>query len=213
MWRASSAANSSTRPASRHGEAAQARDAGGDRDGEVEGEERLAALGLAADDADGLLGPQPGDQPAVLLRALGETISWLDGKQAHLRRPAVLGSAAGGAAQVSRNSFSSICRASRCGGDGEQLAGDVHQRTRIALGVIGKRGDQLGRHQLGGAGLLQAVFQTLPQFVGRGALESEPHAHAAAEREQLLGSEAFEQAAVTGEHDGEQDMAVEPGGR
>ncbi len=41
----------------RHGEAAQARDAGSDRDGEVECEERLAALGLAADDADGLLAP------------------------------------------------------------------------------------------------------------------------------------------------------------
>ena len=52
-------------PGARHGEAAQARDTGGDGDGEVEGEERLAALGLAADDADRLLGPQPGDQPAL----------------------------------------------------------------------------------------------------------------------------------------------------
>ena len=41
----------------RHGEAAQARDAGSDRDGEVECKERLAAFGLAADDADGLLAP------------------------------------------------------------------------------------------------------------------------------------------------------------
>ena len=56
------------------------------------------------------------------------------------------------------------------------------------------------------------MFQILPQFLGRGALESEPHAHAAAERKQLFGSEAFEQTAVTGQHDGEQDMAVEPGG-
>ena len=42
-----------------HREAAQARRAGGDRDGEVEGEERLAALGLAADDADCLLAQSP----------------------------------------------------------------------------------------------------------------------------------------------------------
>ena len=40
-----------------HGEAAQAGRAGGDRYGEVESQERLAALGLAADDADGLLRP------------------------------------------------------------------------------------------------------------------------------------------------------------
>ena len=43
------------------GEAAQAGGAGGDRDGEVQGEEGLAALRLAADDPDGLFGPQPGD--------------------------------------------------------------------------------------------------------------------------------------------------------
>ena len=40
------------------GEAAQTRGAGGDRDGDVEGEERLPALGLPAQDADGALGPQ-----------------------------------------------------------------------------------------------------------------------------------------------------------
>ena len=100
-------------PGAWHGEAAQTRDAGGDRDGEVQGEERLAALGLAADDADRLLGPQAGDQPALFLRALGETTGGFDRKQGHRRRPAVLGSATGGGVQVSRNSFSSIWRASR----------------------------------------------------------------------------------------------------
>ena len=97
----------------RHREAAQAGDAGGDGDGDVEGEERLAALGLAADDTDGLLGPQAGDQPAVLLGALGEAPCGLDRQQAHRRRAdAALVSVTGGA-QVSRNSFSSIWRASR----------------------------------------------------------------------------------------------------
>ena len=45
-------------------EPAQTRGAGGN--GDVEGEERLAALGLAAHDADRLGGPQLFDQPAVL---------------------------------------------------------------------------------------------------------------------------------------------------
>ena len=44
------------------GEAAQAGDAGGDGDGEVERQEGLAALGLAADDADRLAHPQPIDE-------------------------------------------------------------------------------------------------------------------------------------------------------
>ena len=54
------------------GEAAQAGHAGGDRDGEVEGEEGLAALGLAADDADRLAPPQHVDEPLLAARALFE---------------------------------------------------------------------------------------------------------------------------------------------
>ena len=101
-------------PGAWHGEATQARNACRDRDGEVEGEEGFAALGLAADDPDRLLGPQPGDEPALVLGAIGKAPGGLDGQQVHRRRPAAaLASAAGGAAHVSRNSFSSICRASR----------------------------------------------------------------------------------------------------
>ena len=46
-------------------EAAQAGDAGGDRHGDVEGEEGLAAFGLAADDADRLSRPEPVDEPLL----------------------------------------------------------------------------------------------------------------------------------------------------
>ena len=41
------------------------------------------------------------------------------------------------------------------GRDREQFAGDGHQRARVALGVIGERGDQFRGHQLDGAGLLR----------------------------------------------------------
>ena len=54
------------------GEAAQAGDACGDRDGEVEREEGLAALGLAADDADRLAPPQRVDEPPLAARAVFE---------------------------------------------------------------------------------------------------------------------------------------------
>ena len=53
-----------------HREAAQAWDTGGDGDGQIEGEEGFTALGLAADDPDSLFGPQPIDEPALLLGAV-----------------------------------------------------------------------------------------------------------------------------------------------
>ena len=99
----------------RHGEAAQAGDAGGDGDGEIEGEEGLAALGLAADDADGLLRTtarstsQRCSSGRSARRQAGSTGSRLiaaAGSPPWSRSPA-------GTAQVSKNSFSSIWRASR----------------------------------------------------------------------------------------------------
>ena len=71
-----------------HGEAAQAGPARGDGDGQIEGEEGFAAFGLAADDADGLLGPQVGDQPALILGTLGQAMGGDDGKRGHRRLPA-----------------------------------------------------------------------------------------------------------------------------
>src|SRR4051794_14659275 len=98
----------------RDGEAAQARGSGGDSDGQVECEEGFAALWFAADDADGLLRPESVDEPAPLLGRIGETPGRLDRKLGHRRRRmAALAWLTSGAAQVSKNSASSICRASR----------------------------------------------------------------------------------------------------
>src|SRR5260370_32240795 len=52
----------------------QAGGAGGDRDGQGEGEAGLAALGLAADDADRLLSPEVLDPPAALVGPVGEAV-------------------------------------------------------------------------------------------------------------------------------------------
>ena len=80
----------------------------------IEGEEGFAALGFAADDADGFLRPQPLDEPALLLGAIGEAPGRLDRKLGHRRRRiAALVSFAAGRPQVSKNSVSSIWRASR----------------------------------------------------------------------------------------------------
>ena len=67
-------------------EAAQAGDAGGDGDGQIESEEGFTAFGLAANDADGFFRPQPIDEPALLLGAIGEVPGRLDRKLAHRRR-------------------------------------------------------------------------------------------------------------------------------
>src|SRR6516164_3859032 len=97
-----------------HGEAAQAGRAGGDGDGKVEGEEGFAAFRLAADDADGFLGPQGLDQPALFLSPLGEGMGRSDRKPVHRRlaaAPALLGLAV--KAQASKSSASSMRGASR----------------------------------------------------------------------------------------------------
>lgn len=53
-------------PLSSHGEPPEAGRGGRDGHGHVESEEGLAALGLAADDANGLGAPQPLNEPALL---------------------------------------------------------------------------------------------------------------------------------------------------
>ena len=95
----------------RNGETAQASRSSRNRHGKVEGEEGFAAFGLATDDADSFLGPQRSDEPASFVGALREAVSGFDRQQAHRRRPPAALDSAGGE-QVSRNSFSSICRAS-----------------------------------------------------------------------------------------------------
>ena len=90
-------------------EAAQAGRCRGDGDGQIEGEEGFAALGLAADDPHRLLGPQLIDQPTSLLGSLGETPGRLNRKLGHRRRRlAALASLAAGMAHISKNSVSSI---------------------------------------------------------------------------------------------------------
>ena len=90
-------------------EAAQAGGSGGDGDRQIEGEEGFAAFGFAADDPDGILGPQLIDQPAPLLGSRGETPGRLDRKLRHRRRRiATLASPAAGTALTSKNSVSSI---------------------------------------------------------------------------------------------------------
>ena len=56
-------------------EAAQTGSSGGDGDGQIEGQEGFAALRLAADDADRFLRPQVGDEPALLLGSIEESMS------------------------------------------------------------------------------------------------------------------------------------------
>ena len=82
---------------------AQAWDAGGHGDGEVQRQQGFAALGLAADDAHGLLGPQRVHHPLLRLGALLELHRRACREALHRR--ALLGGAS--SPQVSRKSFSS----------------------------------------------------------------------------------------------------------
>src|SRR5262249_6254421 len=71
-----------------HLKAAQAGGPGRHGDGNIERQERLAALGLAADDADGVLRPEVSDEPAQLGRTLSEPPGGWDGQYSDRRRPA-----------------------------------------------------------------------------------------------------------------------------
>jgi hypothetical protein len=57
------------------------------------------------------------------------------------------------------------------------------------------------------------MLETVLELVDRGALEGEADAHAAPEREELVGAEALDEPPVAGEHHGEEDVRVEPGRR
>jgi hypothetical protein len=98
------------------------------------------------------------------------------------------------------------------GRDGEQFAGHVHQGAQVALGVIAQGGDHLLGHQLCGSGLVQRLLQAVGKLVGGGAIERQEHPHAAAEGEELVGPQTLDEPPVAGEHDGEQDVGVEPRG-
>jgi len=78
-----------------NGEAAQARRARGDRDGQIQGEEGLAALRLPTDDADGIGRPQIGDQPALFLGTSRQRERRRDGQRVQRRRPAAIFACAG----------------------------------------------------------------------------------------------------------------------
>ena len=59
---------------------------------------------------------------------------------------------------------------------------------------------------------MQRLPEILLKFVRGGALDRQAHPHAAGEGEELVGSQAFEEPSVAGEHDGEQDVGIELGG-
>jgi hypothetical protein len=103
-------------PSLRDSIASQARCARRDGDGEIEREETLAALGFAAHDPDGLVGPEPLDEPPSLGWELLELARAPDRETGH-RRFAGAGvrepfSVLAGW-KISKNSFSSSWLASR----------------------------------------------------------------------------------------------------
>ena len=197
----------------RHREAAQAGSAGGDRDGEVQRQEGFAALRFAADDADGFIGPQAGDQPMLLLGAIGEAMGRLDGKRGHRRRRiAALASPAVAAAQTSKNRVSSIWRASRWAAATSSSSAMIISARRLPWAWSQRAAITSGGHQRRHAGLLQGVAEAFLQVLRRGAFHRQAHAHAAVEGEELVGTQAVGKPPVAGQHDGEQDARIEFGG-
>ena len=72
--------------------------------------------------------------------------------------------------------------------------------------------DDFRGHQGGSAGLAEGVAEAGLQVLGRCAFDRQAHPHAAGEREELLGAQAFGEPSVSGEHHGQQDVRVQIGG-
>ena len=93
------------RPGAADREPAQAGSAGGDADGDIQRQEALAALGLAAEYADRLVGPESFDQPLRLVAVIGQFAGAFYRQAVHgLARDNGFGSIA----NTSKKSFSSI---------------------------------------------------------------------------------------------------------
>ncbi len=69
----------------RHVKAPQASRGRSDCNGHIERNKRLAAFGLAADDADGLIGPKLFDEPAAFFGTAFQPVGCLDRQPAHGR--------------------------------------------------------------------------------------------------------------------------------
>ena len=193
----------------------QTRRAGGDGDGHVEGEKRLAALGLAADDADGLGRPEVFDQPAVLRgldrrgRArVAPAAGVIGAASAGSRRPLAGAADAGRGEDLEIELFVEL-RQLALGGDGEEVAGHGGEHAVIAEGVLAERGHELGGHEAGVAGGVEQMRQAGAQLLPTGVLQGQAAADAAAEGPQVLAPEEVGQAAVAGQHDAEQGARVE----
>jgi len=76
------------------------------------------------------------------------------------------------------------------GGGGEELVGHVHQHAVVAQGVLGERGLQLGGHERRVAGGFEEVVEAGAPLIAGGGLQDEATADAAAEGQQLGGTEA-----------------------
>ena len=194
------------------GKAAQARRAARDGDEQVEGEEALAALGLAADDAHGLVGPQILDEPAPLGRTdrqLARARHGQHGQRVRLGRGRGRSGAAG--AKRSKKSCSSSCGRSRSAPARSNSWAWAIKRAGIARGVIDQGVEEAGRQQVRIAGLVQDVPQALREVLARGGVEQEPGAEATLEGEQLGLPQAGLQPAVAGQDDREDHAGVEVG--
>ena len=93
-------------------------------------------------------------------------------------------------------------------GDGEQLAGQGGERAVVAGGVVGEGGGELRGQERGVAGAGHEVLERGPELVGGGVIEGQAGANAAAQGEEVVLAEAFGEAAVAGQDDGEDDPGV-----
>ena len=144
------------------------------------------------------------------LGALGEAPCGLDGQQGHLRCLAVLGLGhRRRGAQFEEQLLVDVSGLALRGATLSNSPAIFISARGLPWSAAGERGDQLRRHQLDGRRPSVAYTINSDSSSGVDRLSARRTSHAAIERHQLVGAQAFEQAAIAGEHDGQEDMAVE----
>ncbi len=194
------------RAAAPHRELPQAGGAGSDADRHIQGQEAFAAFGFAAQDADGLIGPESFDQP-LGLRASCTRVGWPVGREA--------GSWLFGGLGIQGKDFEVEffvdLLAFLVTGGGQQIVGHIHEQAQVAGGVFAERLDQRGAQELGVAGGFEQVVEAFLQLLGRQSFQAQAAADAAGDGQQLGLFQPGGQALVAGQDDGQDGAGVQVG--
>jgi hypothetical protein len=98
------------------------------------------------------------------------------------------------------------------GSEGEELAGHDGEDPEISGGVFDESGHEFCGHEVGVSGLVEDMVEPVEEFFGGEVVEAESDSDATGDGEEFLATELLDEAAITGEDDGQDGSGIEVGG-